>query len=51
MLRLLIAAAAVALAPGLAAAGCSHDRQANITCAPGSTYDEAAGTCVPDATG
>ncbi len=41
---------ALALAPGLAlAAGCSHGKQA-MSCAEGSVYDSATGTCVIDAT-
>ena len=53
-LKTLVAAAAITAAPAAAfAEGCAwhQDRQANITCAPGSTYDAGAGTCVANPTG
>lgn len=39
----------LALLPGLAAAQCSHERQA-MSCAEGTSYDAESGTCVPVAT-
>ena len=53
-IRTILAAAALAAAPGLALAeGCSWGKQHQITqsCAPGSTWDATAGICAPDATG
>lgn len=45
-------AAALALAAGLMpgfalAQGCSHDRQANISCAEGQSWDVTQSKCVP----
>ena len=40
-------ALAASLAPGLALAqGCSHDRQANISCAQGQSWDATLMKCV-----
>ena len=52
-LKTLLAAAALAAAPGLALAqGCSWSKQQMTqSCAPGSTWDATAGVCAPDATG
>ncbi|MGJ8626638.1 MAG: hypothetical protein ACSHXB_06730 [Sulfitobacter sp.] len=49
-LRIACVALALALAPTLGlAAGCQHGKQA-MSCAPGSSFDADAGTCVADAT-
>lgn len=48
-LRLAFSVAALVLAPALAQATCSAGKQV-MTCAEGTTYDSATGTCVPDAT-
>jgi hypothetical protein len=52
-MKTILAATALMLAPGLAAAeGCSwmKEQTATMTCAPGTTFDATAGTCVPEAT-
>ncbi|MCB2110773.1 MAG: hypothetical protein H6895_08470 [Defluviimonas sp.] len=50
MFRLSVAAAlalAASLGPALAAAGgCNHDRQARISCAQGTTWDDATRRCI-----
>jgi hypothetical protein len=51
--KTILAAAALVLAPGLAAAqGCSwmKEQTATMSCAPGTTFDATSGTCVPEAT-
>ncbi len=49
-LRIACAALAFVIAPTLGLAeGCKHDRRA-MSCAAGSSYDAATGTCVIDAT-
>jgi hypothetical protein len=49
--KTILAAAALMLAPGLAAAQCSwKDQTATMSCAPGTTFDATSGTCVPEAT-
>ncbi|MCR8825696.1 hypothetical protein [Pseudosulfitobacter koreensis] len=46
-IKLVAATLALALAPALVAAeGCSQGRQA-MSCAEGSNFDHATGTCVP----
>ncbi|KIT17784.1 adenylosuccinate lyase [Jannaschia aquimarina] len=52
--KTLVTAAALVTAPGLALAeGCNwmKDRTAQITCAPGTTFDAGTGTCVTTPTG
>lgn len=51
-LKTLLAAAALAALPGLAAAQCSWGKTEQITqsCAPGTSWDAAAGACVAEAT-
>lgn len=44
-LRTLAAALALAIVPSFSVAACGHDRQA-MSCAEGSVYDAASGTCV-----
>jgi hypothetical protein len=50
--KTILAAAALMLAPGIAAAQCSwtNDQAATMSCAPGTTFDATSGTCVPEAT-
>ncbi|MEM9797367.1 MAG: adenylosuccinate lyase [Pseudomonadota bacterium] len=50
-MKTLVAAAVLIGAPGLAMAeGCNYlkERQANISCAPGTTFDASTGTCVAE---
>jgi hypothetical protein len=49
-IRILAVSLALAVAPTLSlAAGCIHDKQA-LSCATGTVYDAATGTCIVDAT-
>ncbi|AXI47242.1 adenylosuccinate lyase [Sulfitobacter sp. SK012] len=49
-LGIALATATLALLPSIAlAAGCSHDKQA-VSCAIGTIYDAATGSCVVDGT-
>ncbi|PWJ21066.1 adenylosuccinate lyase [Jannaschia seohaensis] len=52
-LKMILAAAALVAAPGLASAQCSWGKSEQVTmsCAPGTTWDATAGVCVPEATG
>ncbi|MBD3765965.1 MAG: adenylosuccinate lyase [Rhodobacterales bacterium] len=45
-LRVLLASAALALAPGLALAMCGHDQVTAGQCAPGQTWDAETQSCV-----
>ncbi|WGH79018.1 hypothetical protein [Jannaschia ovalis] len=52
-MKTLLVAAVLTGAPGLALAqGCNwmKDRQATMSCAPGSVFDHESGTCVAEAT-
>ncbi|MFD2738836.1 carbohydrate-binding module family 14 protein [Sulfitobacter aestuarii] len=48
-LRIALTALILSLPSLAAAAGCSHDRRV-MSCAEGTVYDHATGTCVSDAT-
>ncbi|GIT90416.1 hypothetical protein JANAI62_01020 [Jannaschia pagri] len=53
-IKTILAAAALMLAPGIAAAyECNWGKgeQVTMSCAPGSSWDATAGVCTPDATG
>ncbi|TFL17885.1 adenylosuccinate lyase [Jannaschia formosa] len=52
-MKTILAAAALVAAPGLASAQCNWgkmEQQVTMSCAPGTTWDATAGTCVPEAT-
>ncbi|UWQ17166.1 adenylosuccinate lyase [Jannaschia sp. M317] len=52
--KTILAAAALMLAPGLAAAyecNWSKGEQVTMSCAPGTSWNAASGTCTPEATG
>lgn len=46
-IKVIIAAAALAVAPTLVLAQCSSDKHQAQSCAEGYTLDSASGTCVP----